>query len=149
MTEPPWDFTEAERRQFREAHAAARENGLREARYPATPARVAADLRELGYLVATGGELGWRVYWDTAANSGGGVRVELPDTPANNAVTGADLDHLARLLRERGWTAEAVPGGVVVTATTTPPPRLPSELGVNSDDADTAWTLPFRRRAAE
>ena len=123
--------------------------------YPVTPAKVAAGLRELGYLVAArDGELGWRAYWATGAQAAQAVRVELPGTPANVqgglAVRDSDLNNLARQLRDAGWLAVVKPAGwIVVTATTTPPDYLPSDLGTNSDDAETAWTRPFRRRAAE
>jgi hypothetical protein len=98
-----------------------------EPRYPATPARVAADLRDLGYLVASrDGELGWRVYWATDAQAAQAVRVELPGTPANAAgglaVRDSDLNHLAAQLRELGWLAVVKPAGwIVVTATTAAP----------------------------
>lgn len=156
MTDP-WDLNEWQRRQFREAHAAAQAAAANEAaaepRYPATPAKVAKDLQVLGYLVASrDGGLGWRAYWASGTGEQG-VRVELPGTPANAAgregLRDGDLDRLARQLRELGWQAEAAPGAVLVTATTTPPDYLPSDLGTNSDDPETAWTRPFRRRAAE
>jgi transcriptional regulator with XRE-family HTH domain len=146
--DPPWDLTEAERRQFREAHAAAQAAAANEAagepRYPPTPARVAKDLEVLGYRVGKRGQPGWRAFWVTDANTPQAVRVEL------SGASDADLTRLAGRLRELGWLAVVKEAGwIVVTATTTPPAYLPSELGLNSDDPETAWTRPFRRRAAE
>lgn len=121
MTEP-WNLTEAQRRQFREAHAEAKERAMIPKPKTPTPQGISRLLKDAGFTRSkTEGRSGRCSGFLVNANRGseGGVRVRY-----YSRLTGADRDSIRRVrlaeyaeaIRAAGWAVGVQGWELIVTA---------------------------------